>query len=200
MPPFISARKGHGPHRENVNYFDRRRYSQARPSAQRRSAAPRRKPMTSAALPDGQTGEVAERHQPSSVGVMTAETGQSLVEHHQIVWTTTGAGEVFGEIDAVPAARHVSRSVCGERPRPGCGAWPRPPPRRNARVHSIPVPDELPLAGRMPHERELWPEESGQVSPRPFALRPVFGVRRRRVAATPWRPSGRRSRPRREVE
>ena len=90
-------------------------------------------------LLDGQTGEVAELDEFGLPAVLPLQQlrGPRPGREVEVGLRTRRLDVTPGR--AAAGRRRPSGSACGGRPRPGCGAWPRPRRRRSARGRSSPA-------------------------------------------------------------
>ena len=95
----LRAKRGSG-----STISDNWRNSQARASAQRRSAVAAADAQGGGRILVRQAGEVAELHEPGRVGIVAFQPAQGLVEGEEVVGGGLGGGEILGKFDARPAA------------------------------------------------------------------------------------------------
>ena len=152
-------------------------------------------PSTPRGLFLGEPGEVAELHELGLDRVLGFELRQGLVEGQEVLGGGRGRDVDVVEVLAAPAGRRASRPACGGRCRRGCGAWPRPPRRRNGRGYPtarVLFAIDEPEVGLVDQGRGL------ERLPRLLLGEPLLGeppeLARRRAAGAPRPPGGRPAR------
>ncbi len=155
---------------------------------------PRRDTQALGRLLERQPGEEPNFHQLGLDGVVRGELLQGLVQGQDFLCGAAGQQGVEVGGLALPAAAALEASACAAPARPGCGAWPRRPRRRNGRTRPSAQACPTRRAGGRPREPGRSAARSGRASPARAAGRPAGAIRRRPAVEVVPLPAGRPAR------